>query len=87
MSMAVAVSRARKSHANHVGFLSFVLLTALSAIYDPASWPLGTFGAPALSSIGAAMPVPLGWGLLFCPTTLEQDNGTGRIEVAKHRCR
>jgi hypothetical protein len=26
-------------------------------------------------------------GLPFHPTKLEQDNGTGRIEVAEHRCR
>jgi hypothetical protein len=33
------------------------------------------------------MPLPRGWGLLFHQTRLEQDNGTGRIEVAEHRCR
>ena len=26
-------------------------------------------------------------GLPFRPTKLEQDNGTGRVEVAEHRCR
>ena len=33
------------------------------------------------------MPLPLDWFAIFRPTKLEQDNGTGRIEVAEHRCR
>ena len=36
--------------------------------------------------IGAATSLPLGW-VPFRPITPEEDDGTGRIEVAEHRCR
>src|SRR5262249_27718720 len=40
--------------------------------------------ATLIPNLGA---LPLDWVCLFRPTKLEQDNGTGRIEVAEHRCR
>jgi putative tryptophan/tyrosine transport system substrate-binding protein len=43
--------------------------------------------AHAVAAKRSSLRVPLDWVCLFRPTKLEQDNGTGRIEVAEHRCR
>jgi hypothetical protein len=82
MSVAVIVRHEQKSRRIYV----FVVLTGLSAIYDPASWARASLTRLMPSSKGAATSLPLGW-VPFRPITPEEDNGTGRIEVAEHRCR
>jgi hypothetical protein len=58
-----------------------VVLTGLSAI------SLTQFDAPH-AKLYRRGHVPAAWlGLPFRPITLEEDNATGRIEVAEHRCR
>jgi hypothetical protein len=70
---------------NHAGFLP--LLTGLSAIYDPASWALAQFDAPH-AKLYRRGHVPAAWlGMPFRQITPEEDNGTGRVEMAEHRCR